>query len=119
LRSDPEDDLAMLDVMIEALDKVARYTGDVSREEFLDSTLVQDAVALNFLVVGECANTLSEATKAKGRTAPWPQIISLRHRIAHRYQSVDRLTIFGLAIDDAADLRAALAELRTVIGTED
>ena len=108
----------MLDVMIEALDKVARYTGAVSREEFLDSTLVQDPVALNFLVVGECANTLSEATKARGGAAPWPQIISLRHRIAHRYQSVDRLTIFGLAIDDAANLRATLADLRTSIGSE-
>lgn len=101
--------------MIEALDKVAVYTASVSADEFLSNTLVQDAVALNFLVVGECANTLTTATKAKAATAPWPSITSLRHRIAHRYQSVDHLTIFGLAMDDAADLRSALVDLRQLI----
>lgn len=104
--------------MIDALDKVARYTAEVSGEEFLESTLIQDAVALNFLVVGECANNLSDATRAGSPSAPWPRIISLRHRIAHRYQSVDRLTIFGLAIEDASDLRITLANLRDAIGPE-
>jgi len=115
LRSDTDNDLALLDVMIEALDKVAVYTASVSTDEFLSNALVQDAVALNFLVVGECANTLTSATKAKAAAAPWPSIISLRHRIAHRYQSVDRLTIFGLAVDDAADLRSVLIDLRQLI----
>lgn len=103
--------------MIEALDKVAIYTASVSADDFLASTLIQDAVALNFLVVGECANTLTAATRSKAADAPWPQIISLRHRIAHRYQAIDQLTIFGLAVDDAADLRSVLIKLRTTLET--
>ena len=103
--------------MIEALDKVALYTASVSADEFLASSLVQDAVALNFLVVGECANSLTASTRSKAADAPWPQIISLRHRIAHRYQAIDQLTIFGLAVNDAADLRSILIKLRTMIET--
>lgn len=113
LLSERDDDLALLDVMIEALDKVARYTGEVTADQFLASTLVQDAVALNFLVVGECANQLSNGAKTRARNAPWPRIISLRNRIAHGYQFVDRLTIFGLAIEDTDALRATLGSLRT------
>ena len=111
LPSERDDDLALLDVMIEALDKVQRYTAEVTPEAFLASTLVQDAVALNFLVVGECANHLTDFAKAQTE-APWPQIVSLRHRIAHGYQFVDRMTIFGLATDDADALRTALLTLR-------
>jgi uncharacterized protein with HEPN domain len=112
LRSERDDDLALLDVMIEALDKVARYTAEVTADQFMVSTLVQDAVALNFLVVGECANQLSTGAKLRAGDAPWPRIISLRNRIAHGYQFIDRLTIFGLAIDDADALRATLGALR-------
>lgn len=103
--------------MIEALDKVAVYTASVTADEFLASSLVQDAVALNFLVVGECANTLTASTRSKAADAPWPQIISLRHRIAHSYQAIDQLTIFGLAVNDAADLRSILIKLRTILET--
>lgn len=112
LPSDVDDDLALLDVMIEALDKVGRYTADVSPDEFMASTLIQDAVALNFLVVGEAAGDLSDTSKAMASDVPWPRMVSLRNRIAHGYQFVDRMTIFGLALNDAQTLRATLDRLR-------
>lgn len=118
MRSDRDDDLALLDVMIEALEKVGRYTAEVTPDEFLASTLVQDAVALNFLVVGECANDLSDGTKSLANDAPWPRIISLRNRIAHGYQFVDRMTVFGLALHDATALKEVLAGLRAKLETD-
>lgn len=108
-----QDDLALLDVMIEALDKVGRYTAGVQADEFMANTLIQDAVALNFLVVGEAAGDLSDDTKALTTEAPWPRLVALRNRIAHGYQFVDRLTIFGLALNDAGSLRTILDRLRT------
>lgn len=116
--SERDDDLALLDVMIEALDKVAAYTAGISPEDFLQSTLIQDAVAMNFLVVGECANSLQMQTKNRAAEAPWPRLISLRNRLAHRYQSVDRLTIFGLAINDSAALRRTLDNLRQMLESD-
>ena len=113
LPSKIDDDLALLDVMIEALDKVARYTAGVTSDQFMASTLVQDAVALNFLVLGEAAGDLSDAAKAAAVDVPWPRMVSLRNRIAHGYQFVDRMTIFGLALNDAATLRSTLNRLRT------
>lgn len=117
--SETDDDLALLDVMIEALDKVGRYAESVTSDQFMKSTLVQDAVALNFLVVGEAAGDLSASAKATTADVPWPRIMSLRNRIAHGYQFVDRLTIFGLAMNDAMALRATLDRLRTQLESSD
>lgn len=119
LPSEIDGDLALLDVMIEALDKVGRYTADVTPDEFMSSTLIQDAVALNFLVVGEAAGDLGARVKAMTAEVPWPRIVSLRNRIAHGYQFVDRMTIFGLAINDALKLRTALAAARASLEVRD
>ena len=110
--SEVNDDLALLDVMIEALAKVGRYTDGVTAEHFMADTLIQDAVALNFLVVGEAAGDLSAEAKGLAVDVPWPRIVSLRNRIAHGYQFVDRMTIFGLVLNDAANLRVKLKGLR-------
>lgn len=99
--------------MIEALDKVGRYTTGVPTDAFMADTMIQDAVALNFLVIGEAAGDLSDTTKAMTAEAPWPRMIALRNRIAHGYQFVDRMTIFGLALNDAHRLRTTLDRLRT------
>ncbi len=98
--------------MIEALDKVGRYTADVTPDQFMENTLIQDAVALNFLVVGEVAGDLSDDAKAAATDVPWPRMVALRNRIAHGYQFVDRMTIFGLALHDAQTLRSTLDRLR-------
>ena len=111
--SERDEDLALLDVMIEALDKVGRYTSNVTTNDFMASHLIQDAVALNFLVVGEAAGDLSETTKRMAADVPWPRMVALRNRIAHGYQFVDRMTIFGLALNDAQGLRVTLDDLRT------
>jgi uncharacterized protein with HEPN domain len=113
LPSEVDDDLALLDVMIEALDKVGRYTTGVASDAFMASTLIQDAVALNFLVVGEAAGDLSDTARAMAVDVPWPRMVALRNRIAHGYQFVDRMTIFGLALNDAGLLRKTLHHLRS------
>lgn len=118
LLSETDDDLALLDVMIEALEKVERYTADVESDHFMSDTMIQDAVALNFLVVGEAAGDLSATVKANTNAVPWPWIVSLRNRIAHGYQFVDRMTIFGLAMNDATKLRVVPAEFRATLVTD-
>ena len=62
----------------------ARNDSDVD----LETQMTIDAVALNLLVIGECANRPPPAMTLRS-TPPWSKMVALRHRIAHGCTSVD------------------------------
>jgi uncharacterized protein with HEPN domain len=47
--------------IIEAADRIFRYTKGMSREEFFADSLKQDAVIRNIEIIGEATNNLLEA----------------------------------------------------------
>lgn len=99
--SDPtlsDSDADLLESIGEALPRVALYTDGSDEDRFLEDQRTIDAVALNILVVGECARQLSEGTKI-ALPAPWPDIVALRHRIAHGYASVQPLVLWKIAVE--------------------
>ena len=104
-------DLAHLDEMVQALIKIERYTGGASRTSFLADSQVRDAVALNLLVLGECAGRLSESAQNAAPDVLWPALRSLRNRIAHGYRSIDHTIVWAIVQDRLPELRARLAEL--------
>jgi len=54
---------------------------------------------------------LSEETKRRAPNVPWQAIISLRHRIAHGYETVDHRLIWQIARQDLPGLGGAVASL--------
>ena len=62
-------------------------------------------------IIGEAANKLSDATKARLPSIPWPDVIATRNIIAHAYRSVDPAVVFAIARDRLPELAEAVAEL--------
>lgn len=104
-----EDDEELLTTMLDALSRIARYIGGREEVEILDDQMTLDAVALNLLVTGECGRRLSPEMRVD-LPAPWPQIIALRHRIAHGYGSLDPLRLLDTAVEHAPRLRKQVAD---------
>ena len=75
----------MLDYSREALDLVK----DRSRLD-LDTDRVLELALVRLLeIIGEAASRVSEEGRERYPEIPWPQIISLRNRLIHGYDSVD------------------------------
>ena len=106
--SDGETDL--VEIMREAIRRIHLYTTGLTAETFLETQMTIDAVALNLLVIGECANRLSPAVKLRS-TQPWTQMVALRHRIAHGYTSVDPNILWNVAQDNLPELAHELDAL--------
>lgn len=104
-----EDDREQLATMLDALSRIGLYLTGYDEAAFLDDQLCCDAVALNLLVTGECARRLSQGVKLD-LSAPWPQIIALRHRIAHGYGSLDPRRLWDTANDHAPVLRRQVVD---------
>lgn len=46
--------------ILEAIERIDSYTGDMNEGAFLDSQLVQDAVIRNFEIIGEASNNIEK-----------------------------------------------------------
>ena len=106
--SEGESDL--IEIMREAVRRVGLYTAGLTAETFLETQMTIDAVALNILVIGECANRLPPAIKLRS-TQPWSRMVALRHRIAHGYTSVDPDVLWDVAQDSLPQLARELDAL--------
>ena len=89
--------------MREAIRRIRLYTTGLTAETFLETQMTIDAVALNLLVIGECANRLPPSVKLRS-TQPWTKMVALRHRIAHGYTSVDPDILWNVAQDNLPEL---------------
>ena len=74
--------------ILEAIEKIQRYTAD-GREEFTGDSRTQDAVLRNFEIIGEATKRLSQKTRDKQPGIPWKQIAGFRDVLIHDYMGVD------------------------------
>lgn len=111
-----ETDSIHLDEMLDTADRLKRHLVQTSAETFESDALAYDAVRMCLLRIGEGARLLSDAAKAELPDAPWPDVVNLRHRIAHGYSHLRVGVIWVTATESVPMLANALAGLRGRIG---
>ena len=101
-----------LEHILEAIERIQRYTAGKSVEEFEADTLIQDAVLRNLSIVGEAARRLmADAPEfvSAHPEIPVAKIYATRNRITHAYEEVDLKIVWNLVAFDAPDLKAKVA----------
>ncbi len=105
--------------ILEAIDRIGRYTRGLSEAAFLADELVQDAVVRNFEVIGEASNNIqkqSPAFAAAHPELPLAFAYQMRNAVAHGYFAVDFEIVWTSVQKDLPALRqnieAAMAGLR-------
>ena len=81
-----------LEHIIQAIQRIKRYTDDISEVAFLENELVQDAVIRNIEIIGEAARNIERndpVFAAQHAEIPWEVIYAMRNRVAHGYFKVD------------------------------
>ena len=97
--------------MIEAIELVQKYLGDVSEEQFSRDTQLQDAVLLRLMIIGEAASKLSDDVKNQGVEIPWKTIISFRNVAIHEYANVAMGKVWEIYKQDLPSLCTQLKTL--------
>ncbi len=67
-------------------------------------------------VLGEAAGRVSEACREEHPEVPWSQIVGLRNRLIHGYDSVDLEVLWRILRDDLPPLIEALED--AVVGSD-
>lgn len=76
----------------DSIDKIIDYTKDFrNADEFYADTIAFDASMMNFVVIGEMAEKLSEDFRLEtGSEIDWAKIKGFRNIIAHNYFGIEQ-----------------------------
>ena len=78
--------------ILEAIERIEKYTEDMSEVAFLDNPKTQDAVIRNIEIIGEASNNIEKRYPefaAANSALPLSSAYEMRNAVAHGYFKVD------------------------------
>ncbi|MEI8201465.1 MAG: HepT-like ribonuclease domain-containing protein [Bacteroidota bacterium] len=105
-------DQAICTNMLEAVNKIQEICSRFSNvEEFSKDYIHFDAAMMNFVVIGEMANKLSESFKEDYHEMEWQKICFFRNIIAHDYFGIDEKEVWQIIFNKLPVLKEFLLKI--------
>ena len=98
-------DKARLEHILEAINRLQTYAGNLSREELEADVLRYYGIVKNIEIIGEAANMLTSTFKSKHPEVAWRAIANMRNFLVHEYFRVDNDTVWIVIHEDIVDLK--------------
>lgn len=89
--------------MRRAMERILEYTMDKSYNDFVTDTMLRDAVARNFEIIGESVKHIPFKFQRKYKQVPWQHMYSLRNFIVHEYFDIDEEILWSIIEHDLKD----------------
>jgi uncharacterized protein with HEPN domain len=107
-------DKANLLAIIDSIDKISFYVKDIaSAVHYYKNDVVFDATLMNFVVIGEMVDRLSEYLKEQAPDIDWQKIKAFRNLVAHDYLGVDAEEVWQIIHNHLPLLKTKIQALLT------
>ena len=83
------DFLIYLEDIIDAIEKIEKYTQNIDFDKFSKNDMVIDAVIRNFEVIGEATKKIPAEIKEKYPEVEWKEAMGFRNVLIHDYFGID------------------------------
>lgn len=97
--------------MLEAIEKIERYTAGLSFAQFENNDLVVDAVIRNLEVIGEAAKYVPSHLRDRYNGIDWVRVVGFRNIVIHAYFDVDVEIVWTIATQQLGELKAVLQQM--------
>lgn len=74
--------------ILDAMEKIRRYTAEMDEATFCGDERTADAVIRNFLVIGEATRHVPKQVRDRHPEIPWPLMEGMRHVLVHDYDMI-------------------------------
>ena len=105
------DDKERLNHIIEAIDRIKRFTREIDYEEFSKDEVIQFAIIKNFEIIGEAAYHLTDEIKGANPKVEWKKIMAFRHILVHDYYKINLEIVWKARENKIDGLRNQLIEI--------
>ena len=85
-----------LEDILEAVDRIGRYSKGMTFQRLKKDTLVLDGIVRNLEIVGEAAKNIPKQIKEKYPEIEWKKMAGLRDVLAHEYFGIDSEVVWDI-----------------------
>ncbi|MBT0810888.1 DUF86 domain-containing protein [Litoribacter ruber] len=90
--------------ILNAIYSIEKYVEGLDEFTFCENNLVQDAVLMQFIIIGESINYV-ECEKLDKYDYPWYKVSSFRNMIAHEYFNIKMIAVWETIKKDLPTLK--------------
>jgi len=102
------DDLVYLEHILDCLKKIQEYSLNIELKEFIQNSLIQDAIIRKFEVIGEATKNISQGLKSSNSNLSWVDMARMRDKLIHHYFDVDLNILWDTIHNDVPILLVAI-----------
>lgn len=107
-----EKDIGNLNAILDSCLKIERFTEHLNNaDEFFQDEKTFDAVLINFVIIGESVQRLSEELKESYSNIPWFKIKGFRNIVVHDYFGVDAEEVWQIIKDKIPELKLQIKKI--------
>jgi uncharacterized protein with HEPN domain len=107
----PRDYKVYLEDMLQAVDRILRYSAELSFEAFSADEKTLDAIVRNLEILGEAARQVPDSIRQAYPTVDWAKISGLREVLIHQYFGIDVVIIWDIVQNKIPDLQRRISEI--------
>lgn len=100
-----------LDDILQAIEKIEKYTKGLTVEKLKKEDLVVDGVVRNLEIIGEAAKNIPVDIKKKHSDIEWKKITGLRDILAHEYFGIDLEILWDIVKNKLPELKGKVSHL--------
>lgn len=100
-----------LEHIIEAIDRIFRFTDKMTFESFTKNEMAQFAIIKNFEIIGEAAYQIDNELKESNPEIEWRKIAAFRHILVHDYYKINMEIVWNAKQNKLEDLKLQIEEI--------
>ncbi len=97
--------------ILDSIEFILKYIENKTELEFLNDSMLQDAVIRRFEIIGEAATKISDTVKDQNPGVQWRLMKAMRNKLIHEYFGVSAVTIYSTIHLDLPILKQQLDSL--------
>ncbi|MBF0472829.1 MAG: DUF86 domain-containing protein [Nitrospirae bacterium] len=100
----PRNYIMYLEDILKSSNKIIKYVGDASYDEFFVDEMRLEAITRNFEIIGIAASNIPQEIKEKYTFIDWRKIINFRNILAHEYFGIDYEVMWNIIKNNLPEL---------------